>query len=107
MSGEVELNPDPSTYQKNNPFNLPAISILELRLHHFGLKPQHFRGAGDCFFRTVSHQLHGNPNSHGIIRAAGVEFSMANPERFIESNFQRPWRHYLTSMKYVMSRYLG
>ena len=30
-------------------------------------------GAGDCFFRAVLHQLYVNPNSHGIIRVAGVE----------------------------------
>ena len=26
-----------------------------------------------CFFRAVLHQLYVNPNSHGIIRVAGVE----------------------------------
>ena len=26
-----------------------------------------------CFFRAVLHQLFVNPNSHGIIRVAGVE----------------------------------
>ena len=52
----------------------PAIRILKLRLHQFGLKPLDFGGAGDCFFRAVSHQLYGNPNSHGIISVAGVEY---------------------------------
>ena len=52
----------------------PAISILKLRLHQFRLKLLDIGGAGDCFFRGVSHQLYGNPNSHGIIGVAGVEY---------------------------------
>ena len=46
---------------------------MELRLHHFGMIALDVGGAGDCFFRAVLHQLHVNPNSHGIIRVAGVE----------------------------------
>ena len=46
---------------------------MELRLHHFGMIALHFGGAGDCLFRAVLHQLYVNPNSHGIIRVAGVE----------------------------------
>ena len=30
-------------------------------------------GAEDRFFRAVLHQLYVNPNSHGIIRTAGIE----------------------------------
>ena len=43
------------------------------------------------FFRAVSQQLYGNPNSHGIIRAAGIQFLRDNPERFIDSNLERSW----------------
>lgn len=72
MSGDVELDPDPLTYKKTDSVvRAPTLSILELRLHQFGLKPLDVGGDGDCFFRAVSHQLYGNPNSHGIIRAAG------------------------------------
>ena len=47
---------------------------MELRLHHFGMIALDVGGAGDiCFFRAVLHQLYVNPNSHGIIRVAGVE----------------------------------
>ena len=46
---------------------------MELRLHHFGMIALHVGGAGDCLFRAVLHQLYVNPNSHGIIRVAGVE----------------------------------
>ena len=55
-------------------------------------------GAGDCFFRAVSHQLYGNPNSHFRIRQAAVHYLRHNPERFIESNTQNSWNGYLTIM---------
>ena len=35
----MELNPGPSTYEKKDVVRPPAISILELKLHQFGLKP--------------------------------------------------------------------
>jgi len=99
MSGDVELNPGPLTCNKaNSVVRAPTLSILELRLHQFGLKPLDVGGDGDCFFRAVSHQLYGNPNSHGIIRAAGIQFLTENPERFIESNSEHSWIQYLTSM---------
>ena len=65
----MELNPGPSTYEKKDVVRSvrpPAISILELRLHQFGLKPLDVGGTGDCFFRAVSHQLYGNPNGHKL-----------------------------------------
>ena len=46
---------------------------MELRLHHFGMIALDVGGAGDCFFRAMLHQFYVNPNSHGIIRVAGVE----------------------------------
>ena len=46
---------------------------MELRLHHFRMIALDVGGAGDCFFRAVLRQLYVNPNSHGIIRVAGVE----------------------------------
>ena len=99
MSGDVELNPGPLTYKKTNSVvRAPTLSILDSRLHQFGLKPLDVGGDGDCFFRAVSHQLYENPNSHGIIRAAGIQFLTENPERFIESNSEHSWIQYLTSM---------
>ena len=99
MSGDVELNPGPLTYKKTNSVvRAPTLSILESRLHQFGLKALDVGGDGDCFFRAVSHQLYENPNSHGIIRAAGIQFLTENPERFIESNSEHSWIQYLTSM---------
>ena len=33
----------------------------------------------------------GIQNSHGIIRAAEIQFLRDNPERFIDSNLERSW----------------
>ena len=45
---------------------------LNLRLCQLGLRLVDVGGEGDCFFRAVSHQLHGDPNHHLLIRQAGV-----------------------------------
>ena len=55
-------------------------------------------GAGDCFFRSVSHQLYGNSNHLMRIRTSGVQFMRDNPERFIESNTENSWLRYLNNM---------
>ena len=55
-------------------------------------------GAGDCFFRSVSHQLYGNSNYHMRIHTAGVQFMRDNPERFIESNTKNSWLRDLNNM---------
>ena len=47
---------------------------------------------GDCFFRSVSHQLYDNSNHHMHIRSAGVQFMRDNPERLYES-FTNPTPH--------------
>ena len=69
MSGDVELNPGPLSHRITCDAEIsPSGSILELRLHQFGLKPLDVGGGGDCCFRALSHQLYGDPNSHSIIR---------------------------------------
>ena len=55
-------------------------------------------GGGDCFFRTVSHQLYGHPNRHLELRTAGVQYLANNPEQFIESNVETSWLDYLSNM---------
>ena len=49
------------------------------------------------FFRSVLHQLYGNPSYYDFIRAAGIHILRENPVRSIESNSQLSWMHYLTS----------
>ena len=72
---------------------------MQSRLGELGLQSIDFgTGAGDCFFRSVSHQVYGNSNHHMRIRTAGVQFMRDNPERFIESNTKNPWLRYLNNM---------
>ena len=44
---------------------------MQSRLGELGLQSIDVGGAGDCFFRSVSHQLYGNSNHHMRIRTAG------------------------------------
>ena len=55
-------------------------------------------GAGDCFFRAVSHQPYGQPSYHMNIRCVGVQYMRTNPERFIESIAGDSWARYLAEM---------
>ena len=52
------------------------------RLGELGLQSIDVGGAGDCFLRSVSHQLYSNSNHHVYtVRTAGVQFMSDNPER--------------------------
>lgn len=53
--GHVELNPSPFTFKKTNVCRASPLSILEARLHQFGLKHQDVGGAGGNFFLEQSH----------------------------------------------------
>ena len=102
LSRHVELNPGPSTIKEINNVTFPAATDLEMRLHQFGFRPLDVCGAGDCFFlffffRSVLHQLYGNPSYYDFIRAAGIHILRQNTVRSIESDFQLSWMHYLTS----------
>ena len=84
MSGDIELNPGPSTNVSNKVrASLPAYNILENGLQQLGLRPLDVGGEDDCFFRAISHQLYGDCNHHLNIRE---NYLRENPERFIESN---------------------
>ena len=87
LSKDVEKNPGPTKYntmQLTSPFS--SENLMQSRLGEHGLQSIDVGGAGDCFLRSVSHQLYGNSNHHMCIRTAGVQFMRDNPERFIESN---------------------
>ena len=66
---------------------------MQSRLGELGLQSIDVGGAGDCFFRSVSHQLYGNSNHHMRIHVhtAGVQCMRENPERFIERNTEKSW----------------
>ena len=90
---EVKIRPfmqnHSSTMQLTSPIS--SENLMQSRLGELGLQSIDVGGAGDCFFRSVSHQLYGNSNHHMHIRTAGVQFMRDNPERFIESNTENSW----------------
>ena len=53
LSGDIELIPGPRTRICNESSNF----LLHYRLLRHGLKPLDVGGGGDCFFKSVSHQL--------------------------------------------------
>ncbi|XP_078355952.1 uncharacterized protein LOC144640747, partial [Oculina patagonica] len=85
---DIELNPGPAN----------AYMLLQSRLAQQGLSTLDVGGAGDCFFRAVSHQLYGEPSYHMNIRCVGVQYMRTNPERFIESIAGDSWARYLADM---------
>ena len=101
LSTDVEKNPGPTQYtdahetiirpvmQSNNStmqlFSpISSIVLMQYRLCELGLQSIDVGGAGDCFFRSVSHQLYGNNNHHMHIRSAGVQYMRDHQERFIQ-----------------------
>ena len=71
---------------------------MKPRLHHFGMKALDVGGAGDCFFRAVLYQLYVNPNSHGIIRVAGVELLREKRKDLLKVVLNIRGHKYLVSM---------
>lgn len=98
-SGDIELNPDPrQNLNSRTILSVGSTMLLNLRLCQLGLRPVDVGGDGDCFFRSVSHQLYGNTNHHLLIRQAGVQYLSNSPERFIESNTENSWNEYINNM---------
>ena len=91
LSKDVEKNPGPTQYNTDHheviirPFMqnhsstmqltspISSENLMQSRLGELGLQSIDVGGAGDCFFRSVSHQLYGNCNHHMRIRTAGVQ----------------------------------
>ena len=64
VCGDIELNPGPVS----NP-----MSVLTIRLARLGLKPVNIVGDGNCFFRSVSHQIYHTETHHAQIRALAIQ----------------------------------
>ena len=96
LSGDIELNPGPIV--NNNVLSDPNISTFRCRLNSYGLRALDVGGGGDCFFRSVLHQLYGDPSHHLEIRTTGVQYLNNHPECFIESNIETSWLGYLINM---------
>ena len=71
------------------------MSILTERLARIGQIPVNIVGDGNCFFRSVSHQLYRTENCHAQIRACAIQHLILCPQHFIEYNTQQSWLHYL------------
>jgi hypothetical protein len=74
------------------------ISILTTRLAQIELQPVNIVGDGNCFFRSVSHQLYQTETYHAQIRALAIQHLINSPEHFIESNTDQSWMQYLQNM---------
>ena len=103
LSGDIEKNPGPTNqYNENRNANCQClshpVSLLESRLSQIGRVAIDVGGAGDCFFRAISHQLFGTPDYHLHVRSQGIQYLLHNPELFIESNIERSWQDYLSHM---------
>ena len=73
-------------------------NCLSQRLAQIGLIPHDVGGSGDCFFKSVSHQLHGNADRHVEIRMAGISHLHNHPELYIESISDDSWDNYIRQM---------
>ena len=112
LANDVETNPGPLFFVESSETvkinhtsseisqtcENPSMSMLAFRLAQLGLRPLDVGGAGDCFFRAVSHQLYGTAAYHLEVRAVGIEYLRYHPESFIESNIEYSWLEYLNIM---------
>ena len=64
--------------------DISSENSMQSRLGELGLQSIDVDSAGDCFVRSVSHQLYGNSNHHMDIRTPGVQFMRDNSERFTD-----------------------
>ena len=90
VCGDIELNP--------GPVNISSMSVLTTRLARIGRKPVNIIGDGNCFFRSISHQLYGTEDRHPQIRALAIQHLINSPEHFVEYNTHQSWLQYLQSM---------
>ena len=115
LSKDVEKNPGPTQYNTDHhkviirPFMQNHRSTMQLTfpiscsqdlIGELGLQSIDVgAGAGDCFFRSVSHQLYGNSNHHMCIRTARFQLILMrdNPKRFLESDTKNSWLRYLNN----------
>ena len=74
------------------------MTLMHSRLYELGLQAIDVGGAGNCFFRSVLHQLYGNNKHHMEVRSAGVQHVRDQPERSVENNTEISWLRYLSNM---------
>ena len=97
VCGDTELNPAP--------VNTSNMSVLTTRLARTGRKPVNIVGDGNCFFRSVSHQLHVTDDCHPQIRALAIQHLINCPQHLVEYNTDQSWLQYL--QRYVDTWHIG
>ena len=80
------------------PVNIRSMSVLTTRLARIGRKPVNIVGDGNCFSRSLSHQLYRTEDRHSQIRALAIQYLINCPEHFIEYNTDQSWLEYLQRM---------
>jgi len=60
--------------------------------------PHDVGGSGDCFFKSVSHQLYGTADLHFQIRLSGIAHLNNHPELYVESIVDDTWENYVKQM---------
>ena len=88
MCGDIEMNPGP----------VDSLSLSISRLAQIGLSPVNVIGDGNCFFRTVRHQLYGTERHHPQIGALTIQHLINCPEHCIQYNTNQSWAQYLHRM---------
>ena len=74
------------------------LAVLTTRLARIGRIPVNIVGDGNCFFRSISHQLYGTEEHHPQIRALAIQHLINCPEHFVEYNTHQSWLQYLNNM---------
>ncbi len=91
ICGDIELNPGPDNISN-------MLAVLTTRLARIGRIPVNIVGDGNCFFRSISHQLYGTEEHHPQIRALAIQHLINCPEHFVEYNTHQSWLQYLNNM---------
>ena len=72
----VELNPGPATAEKISAVKeicfIDSNFVLECRMLRYRLTPLDVGGGGDCFLKSVSHQLCGDSSRHLELQELGI-----------------------------------
>ena len=103
LCGDIETNPGPVVDLDKNIRAIDGRScnsalLLTNRLRELDLAPFDCGGNGDCFFRSVSHQIFGSAVNHLAVRLAGVEYLRNHPEEFIQFLAGQSWSDYLNDV---------
>ena len=72
------------------------------KLFRTTLIPHDVGGYGDCFFKSVSHQLYGTADLHVEVRIAGISHLHNYPELYIESILMIPGKTILSKCQYLV-----